>query len=134
MTDTRRTPINPAGVPAPVRSYYSNAIRVEAGPMIYIAGQIPTDADGAIVGKGDIVAQAAQVFHNIETILASGGGSLADLVKVSVFVTDMSQFGRLAELRQQLFPKDGPASVCVEVSALVDPDILIEIDGIAIAR
>ena len=49
MTDTRRTPINSAGVPAPVRSYYSNAIRVEAGPMIYIAGQIPTDADGAIV-------------------------------------------------------------------------------------
>ncbi len=130
----RRTALSPPGVPAPIKGYYSNAIRVESGPLLFIAGQIAIDVDGAIVGKGDVVAQAEQVFSNIEAILKGAGGSLADLVKVTVYVTDIAYMGQLSALRTKLFPKDGPASACVQVAALAEPDLLIEIDGVAIVN
>lgn len=133
MTDTpRRMAVSPPGVPAPIKSYYSNAIRVESGPLLFIAGQIPINEAGDLVGKGDIQKQAEQVFANIAAILAGSDATLSDLVKVTVYVTDISFMGQLAPLRARLFPKDGPASVCVQVSALAEPDILIEIEGVAV--
>lgn len=131
-TVSRRRAVSPPGVPAPIKGYYSNAIRVDSGPLLFIAGQIPIDESGTLVGKGDVEAQAAQVYRNIEAILKGVGGSLENLVKVTVYLTDIGHLNRLTPLREQLFPKDGPASATVQVSALADPQMLIEVEGIAV--
>jgi 2-iminobutanoate/2-iminopropanoate deaminase len=130
MTTPRRQAINPQGVAAPIRGYYSNAVRVEAGALLFVAGQIPLDPAGELVGKGDIVAQAEQVFSNIRTIVEASGATMADVVKLTVYVTDITALDRIAPVRLQHFPQQGPASVLVEVSRLVDPDMLIEIDAV----
>ena len=131
-TQDRRQALTPEGVPKPIKGYYSNCIKVTSGPLLFIAGQIPIDNDGNHVGGDDVVEQAKQVFRNIEAILVGVGGSLADLVKVTVYVTDISAMGRIAPLRAELFPKDGPVSAIVEVSALAAPEIKIEIEGVAV--
>lgn len=127
---SRRQSVNPPGVAAPIRGYYSNSVRVSAGPLLFVAGQIPLDADGTLVGAGDVAAQAEQVLKNIETIVTANGATLADVLKVTVYVTDIGALDRIAPIRKRYFPSDGPASVLVEVSRLVEPEILIEMDAI----
>ena len=127
----RISPLNPPGVAAPIRSYYSNAYRVEAGPLLFIAGQVPIDVNGNLVGDGDAGAQAEQVFANIEAILNGAGGSLSDLVKVLVFVTDFADLPQITAVRARLFPKDGPASSVIEVKALINPRMKVEIEAVA---
>ena len=102
-----------------------------AGDLLFISGQVAWDADGAVVGRGDPVRQAEQVFANIATILAAHGATFEDIVKVTVYVTDLSWFDELSEVRVRLFAVLPPASVIVQVVSLVDPDILIEVEAIA---
>ena len=128
----RRQALYPPGVPKPIKGYYSNCIKVSSGPLLFIAGQIPIDEQGKLVGKDDVVAQARQVYKNIEAILVGLGGTLQDLVKVTVYITDIAYMNALAPLRESLFPKDGPVSACVQVVALAEPDIKIEIEGVAV--
>ena len=128
----RRQALHPEGVPKPIKGYYSNCIKVTSGPLLFIAGQIPIDNDGNLVGGNDVVAQARQVFKNIEAILVGLGGSLQDLVKVTVYVTDIASMHKLAPLRESLFPTNGPVSACVQVSPLAEPEIQIEIEGVAV--
>jgi 2-iminobutanoate/2-iminopropanoate deaminase len=130
MTNPRRQAVNPNGVAAPIRGYYSNSVKVSAGPLLFIAGQIPIDIDGNLVGKGDVAAQAEQVLKNIETIVKANGATMADIVKVTAYVTDINSLDKIAPVRLRYFPKDGPASVLVEVSRLVEPDIMLEMDAI----
>lgn len=130
MTNPRRQAVNPKGIAAPIRGYYSNSIKVSAGPLLFIAGQIPIDVDGNLVGKGDVAAQCEQVLKNIETIVKANGATMADIVKVTAYVTDISSLDKIAPVRLRYFPKDGPASVLVEVSRLVEPDIMLEMDAI----
>ncbi len=131
MAEPRKTAINPATVAPPLKAYYSNSVRVTAGPLLFIAGQIATDIHGKIVGKGDLRAQAVQVLENIKSILAANGAQMADIVSVTVYVTDMRAFSEIADIRLRYFPHDGPASAIVEVSRLALPDLLIEISAIA---
>lgn len=122
--------VQPASVPTPA-TQYSQALRVRAGEWLFISGQVPIDADGILVGKGDIKAQSRQVFENIKAILEEAGGSFEDVVKLCVFITDMDSFPGFAEIRSEYLKKPFPAATAVAVSRLVSPDWLIEIDAVA---
>ena len=86
-----------------------------------------------LVGIGDFDAQAAQVFANLERVLRAGGSSLANVIKVTIFLRDMSNFPKIVELRGHYFTPPYPANTIVEVSSLYSPDALIEIEAIAVA-
>jgi reactive intermediate/imine deaminase len=131
MTSTRKTAVNPEGVPKPLKPHYSTAVRVTAGPLLFIAGQVALDAEGRIVGKGDLRAQAVQVLENIRIILRAHAADMADVVSVTVYVTDIRAFNEIADIRLRYFPKDGPASAIVEVSRLALPELLVEISAVA---
>ncbi|MEW6640877.1 MAG: RidA family protein [Pseudomonadota bacterium] len=116
---------------------YSQVVEVRAGRLVFIAGQTALDASGEIVGRGDIVAQAAQVFRNLEIALRAAGCTAADLVKMTVFLRDMSHLASYREARNRFFatvtPPAAPAVTLVEVSRLYGADFLIEIEAIAAA-
>lgn len=131
MSNPRKTAINPASVATPLKPYYSNAVRSEAGPLLWISGQVALDAEGRLVGEGDLRAQAEQVLKNIQAILAESGATMDDIVKVTVYVTDIRAFNDIADIRERYFPKDGPSSVICEVSALAWPEFMIEIEAVA---
>jgi reactive intermediate/imine deaminase len=132
MTQTaRKTASNPAGVARPLKPHYSNCVRVDSGPLLFISGQIATDENGAVIGVGDIRAQAEQVLKNIETILRANGATMADVLNVTVYVTDIGAFESVADIRLRYFPANGPASTIVEVSGLAFPELLIEIAAVA---
>ena len=122
---------NPDSVPVPLKPHYSNSVRVDAGPLLFIAGQVAIDAAGKLVGTGDIRAQATQVLENIRNIVEANGGTMADIVQVTVYVRDIGAFESVSDIRERYFPKDGPASAIVEVSALAWPEFLIEIAAVA---
>ena len=132
MASARKTAINPDKVAVPLKPYYSNCVRVESGPLLFISGQVALDADGRLVGEGDLRAQAVQVLENLKAILADQGADMSDIVKVTVYVTDIRAFDDIADIRERYFPSDGPASVICEVSALAWPEFMIEIEAVAV--
>jgi 2-iminobutanoate/2-iminopropanoate deaminase len=103
------------------------------GDLLFISGQAATGDDGKIVGKGDFDAQARQNFANLDRALRAGGSSLGNIVKVTIFLTDMSRFDKIVELRGRYFSPPYPADTIVQVSALYSPDAMIEIEAVAIA-
>ena len=122
---------NPASVAPPMKPHYSNSIRTESGPLLFVAGQVALDADGKLVGEGDIRAQATQVLENIRAIVEANGGTMADIAQVTVYVRDIEGFNSISDIRERYFPFSGPASAIVEVSALAWPEFLIEIAAVA---
>lgn len=104
-----------------------------AGDLLFISGQAAIDDRGKIVGVGDFDAQAAQAFRNLERVLRAGGSSLANVIKVTIFLRDMANFPKIVELRGRYFTPPYPADTIVEVSSLYSPDALIEIEAIAVA-
>jgi reactive intermediate/imine deaminase len=111
---------------------YSQAVKAEGSRLLFISGMTARDKDGNIVGKGDMKAQTRQVLENIKAVLEKAGASFDQIVKVTVFITDMSRFKEIHEVRAQYFKKDFPASTMVQVKGLVSPDMLIEIEAIAV--
>jgi len=123
--------LSPATLP-PTANYSHLAIVPQAARTIYISGQVPFDANGALVGKDDFEAQARQVFANLETALKAAGAGFGDLVKIGLYVRDMANLPTLRRVRDQFIDQPNPpTSTLVQVSAFVSPDILIEIDAIA---
>ncbi len=104
---------------------------VEYGNLLFVTGQVARTQDGKIVGRGDFMAQADQVFANIADVLAAGGATLADLLKVTVFVTDARYRDEFRIVTEKYLGAHLPASTLVVVAALADPAFLIEIEGIA---
>lgn len=104
------------------------------GDLIILSGQAAMTAEGAVVGVGDFDAQAEQVFRNIAALLAVSGASLADVIKVTIYLTDMQYFPRIVELRRKWFTAPYPADSIVEVRALALPELMIEIEATAIAN
>ena len=104
-----------------------------AGDLLFISGQAAIDAGGKIVGIGDFDAQAKQAFENLDRVLRAGGSSLKNVIKVTIFLTDMGYFSRIVELRGQWFTAPYPADTIVEVSSLYSPDAMIEIEAVAVA-
>ncbi|ACK69748.1 endoribonuclease L-PSP [Gloeothece citriformis PCC 7424] len=117
--------------PAPVGPY-NQAIATE-GKLIFVAGQIPLDAQtGQIVGEGDITQQTTQVMKNIEAILTAAGASWENVVKTTVFLSDLENFAPMNTVYGQYFNEEtAPARACVEVSRL-PKDVLVEIECIAV--
>ena len=114
---------------------YSQIVEVTAGRIIFISGQTALDGDGNLVGKNDFAEQAAQVFRNLAIALRSRGCDAADLVKLTVFLTDINNLGSYREARNRFFasvtPPAAPAVTLVEVSKLYGADFMIEIEAIA---
>jgi 2-iminobutanoate/2-iminopropanoate deaminase len=104
------------------------------GDLLFISGQAAIDRNGRIVGVGDFDAQATQAFENLDCVLRAGGSSLKNVVKVTIFLTDMSNFDKIVELRRKWFTAPYPADTIVEVSSLVSPDAMIEIEAVAVAN
>ena len=117
------------GLPEPF-SHYTDAVR--AGNLLFVSGCVALDAEGKLVGEGDVVAQARQVFTNIGLCLSAAGASFADVVKVTTFLTDIADRARINPVRQEFFGEARPASTLVEVSALVLPEFLIEVEAVAV--
>ncbi|MCH7714237.1 MAG: RidA family protein [Chloroflexi bacterium] len=111
----------------------SHGVEVPAGKMVFVSGQVSRNSQGEIVGKGDITAQTRQVLENMKSVLAQGGATMDDVVKVTVFVTNVAEhYSQIHQVRAEYFPKDYPASTMVEVKALVQPELLIEIEAVAV--
>jgi len=117
------------GLPEPF-SHYTDAVR--AGNLLFVSGCVALDRDGKLVGEGDVVAQARQVFENIGLCLSAAGASFADVVKVTTFLTNIDDRPAVNEVRKQVFGAAKPASTLVEVSALVLPEFLIEVEAVAV--
>jgi 2-iminobutanoate/2-iminopropanoate deaminase len=102
--------------------------------FVFVSGQLALDAQGELVGAGDVVAQAEQVFSNIAAILAEAGSDLSDVVDVKVYLIDINDISRIAPARRRFFGDRRPASTAVQIGALVLPEALIEISAIAVRR
>ena len=113
----------------PELSHAADAVR--AGSYVFVAGILPVDAAGELVGDGDTVAQARFVLGELERILAASGCSAADVVKVTIFLTDVDDRPLVNPVRQEVFGSTRPASTLVEVSGLAVPGAKIEVDAIA---
>lgn len=103
------------------------------GPLIVLSGHASLDGSGNIVGENDFDAQADQTFRNLSQSLGAAGSSLDQVIKVTIYLTDMSQFPKIVALREKWFSKPYPADTIVEVSALALPELMIEIEAMALA-
>ena len=122
--------LNPATLSAPTG--YSHIAEVSSGRTIYVAGQVAFDQSGKVVGKGDFAAQATQVFENLKLALAEVGATFENVVKVNTYVTDMAHLQTLREIRGRYYGKNAPASTLVEIGSLAHPDLMIEIEAVAV--
>jgi 2-iminobutanoate/2-iminopropanoate deaminase len=117
------------GLPEPL-SHYTDAVR--AGDLLFMSGVVPVDGEGRLVGEGDVVEQARQVFRTMGEVLAAAGASFADVVKVTVFLTDVDDRALINPVRREFFGAARPASTLVEISRLAIPGARIEVEAVAI--
>jgi 2-iminobutanoate/2-iminopropanoate deaminase len=115
----------PAGI-------FSSGVKVPVGNLIFVSGQVARNAAGETVGKGNIRAQTRQTLENVKAVLEAAGATMDDIVKVTVFVTDVSHLTAIHEVRAEYFKRDYPASTLVEVKSLVSAELMIEIEAIAV--
>jgi 2-iminobutanoate/2-iminopropanoate deaminase len=129
---SRRVIISPS-LPAPMcRGAFSSGVEAPMGRTIYVSGQVSMNAEGDVVGEGDIKLQTQTVLEHMKTVVEEAGGGMDDIVKVTVFIRDMRLYDEIHEVRRMYFEEPYPASSMVEVSALIDPRLLIEIEAIAV--
>ncbi len=121
----------PAGVYDPPG--YSQGIKVtNAHTLLFLAGQVAYDKDGGVAHRGDFKGQARAVFNAIRALVEAAGGTLANVVKINTYVTDVRNRPEFRVIRDEFFGAKGPASTMVEVSALAHPDYLIEVEAVAV--
>lgn len=128
MTELERIRL-PGTIAEPI-SHYTDAVL--AGGFLWISGMLPTDAEGNLVGKGDVVAQTEQVFRNIEAVLTAAGSTFAQVVKVTVYLRNVDDRPLINPVRRKYFGESRPASTLVEISQLAMDDALIEVETVAV--
>lgn len=119
------------GLPKP-RGVWSTVVAARPGKLVFVSGLLSKDEEGELVGLGDMAAQMEQILKNMEIAMKSAGGTLADIVRVDVYTTDISKFKEIHEVRKRHFPQDPPASTMVQVTGLTDARCLIEMNAIAV--
>lgn len=121
--------VSPVGMAAP-KGHYSHGVVVSATEILYIAGQVPLDSTGNLVGRGDPAAQAKQVLENLRTVAEAAGARLEDIAKTSVFLVDLAHRPAVGEERRRFFSGSPPANTLLVVDSLASPDFLVEIEAI----
>ena len=112
---------------------YSQGIKVsQAQTILFLSGQVAYTPEGGVACRGDFKGQARGAYDAIKALVESQGGTMANIVKITTYVTDMSYRADLAPVREEFFGTKGPASTLVEISALAHPDWMIEIEAIAV--
>jgi reactive intermediate/imine deaminase len=123
--------LSPDTMPRPYG--YSQVVAVSGGTTVYVAGQVPLDANNQLVGEGDFVAQVRQVFENVRLALEAVGLTFNHVVKMQFFVTEIANLQKVREVRDEYINTEcPPASTSVEVAALFRPDVMFEMDAIAV--
>jgi 2-iminobutanoate/2-iminopropanoate deaminase len=125
----KREEFSVEGMAVPL-SHYADAVR--AGDLLFVSGVVAVDGEGKLVGGDDVVAQAEKVFESIGAILAAAGASAQDVVKVTLFVTDIDDRPKINPVRQRFFGETRPASTLVEISKLAIPGAKIEVEAVAV--
>ena len=126
---SRREEIRVPELAEPI-SHYADAVR--AGALLFMSGVVPVDGEGRLVGGDDVVAQARQVLANLGAVLVAAGATFADVVKVTIYLTDIADRARINPVRQEAFGDARPASTLVEVNALAVPGAKLEIEAVAL--
>jgi reactive intermediate/imine deaminase len=124
-----REEIRVDGLAEPI-SHFTDAVR--AGDLLFVSGVVAVDADGELVGGDDVVVQTRQVLENMRRVLAAAGCGFEDVVKVTIFLTDIDDRPRINPLRQEVFGTTRPASTLVEVPRLAVPGARVEIEAVAL--
>ena len=126
--------LNPKGLERPVG--YAHVAKVTGGNIVYVAGQAPFDENGQVVGKGDFVAQFAQVIRNLKTAVEAAGGRPDQYAVLTIYITDLQAYfndkNALGGVYREVFGKYFPAITLVQVGSLYNPDCMVEISGIAV--
>jgi len=128
---TKRS-INPDGMAAPVGPYVHVVSVPPGGRLVYCAGAVALGPDGQVVAEGDIVGQTRQVMENLRLALQAAGATFDDVVKVTNYVVDVNDWRHVLPVRAEYIKEPYPASSFVEVSALMFPELLIEIEAVAV--
>lgn len=115
-----------------VRRGFSSGVVAPVGRLVLVSGQVAVDDDGQVVAEGDLGGQSRYVLERVRSVLRAAGGDLGDVVKLTTFLTDMSRYGEFSTVREQLFQEPFPASSSVGVSALIRPELLIEVEAVAV--
>ena len=123
--------INPPDLATPPSNIYNHVVKV--GNTVYISGQVSRDLEGRTAHAGDVEAQVRQVWSNLEKAVTAAGGSLKDIVKTTTYVVGADNLGRVRTARLALLPPEGrPTSTTLVVAGLADPDLLVEVEAIAV--
>lgn len=122
---------NPEGMPVPRGSYFHVAV-ADPGRVVTIAGQTSSDAEGNIIGAGDVRAQTREVLRKLRVAIESVGGTIDDIVTVTVYITDARFYGDVNETRREVFGPNFPPSMLVHVSSLARAGLLVEINATAV--
>lgn len=117
-----------AGLNPPI-SHYTDAVRW--GDLLFISGVAPLDAEGRLVGGADVAAQARQIFRNLQRVLDAAGAAFSDVLKVTVYLTDVADRAAINPVRQEFFGAARPASTLIGVAALAVPGMKVEIEAVA---
>lgn len=127
---SRRHVINPVGHYPPIRPYYSQAVRVDRGALLFTSAEAPFDAEGNLVGEGDAAVQMRQCLENLAVTVEAAGASLDDVISMDVLLTEVDDFERIAPVREEYFPTDGPAAFLAAGLVFPIPGMLLEIRAV----
>jgi len=124
---------NPAGVWAPDGRAFNQGVIQPEGHVVHVTGQVAWDSDSVVVGLGDAATQLSKSFDNVQAILAEVGGTLADIVSMTIYFLDRADLRAIQQIRAEYFPATtAPASILIQVPGLVIPELLVEVVPIAV--
>jgi 2-iminobutanoate/2-iminopropanoate deaminase len=125
--------IAPSGLAGPTGPW-SQGMKARSDEILFISGCVSLDADGNVVGRGDIVAQTHQTMRNFQAVVQAAGMEMSEVVKITNYLLDVRDYPAMAEVRAQYLAEPYPASTMVQVASLLYPGLLVEIEGIAVRR